>query len=755
MTSKLTRRICLFCTALLLAGCAGSIAHYQGKNQIAQGDVEGGLDKFKAAMAAEPSNGEYRMSYLVARETAVNRWLKQAAAAHAAGNDQEMERLLAKVLVQDPYNERVGALRERVRREVRNQERAAEAETALKAGDTVAAKVQLKSILSEDPGFEPALAISRTLSESANASSSPSPDLKRLRNTISIEFVDAPVRRVFEVFSRTAGVNFIFDKEVAPDLKTTVFLKNTSVEDAINLILLTTQLEKRVLDQSSILIFPNIPPKVRDYQPLTIKTFFLSNAEAKTVGNTIKTLIKTKDLVVDEQQNMVIMRDTLDAIRLAEKLVALHDLPQPEVMLDVAVIEVKRTNLTALGIQWPSSLTLSPLASTSGGSVTLADLKRLPTSQIKATLGDSVVNANTTDSDSNLLANPRIRTRNRETAKIMIGERLPNITTTATSTGFVSENIQYIDVGLKLEVQPIITPDNEISIKLSLEVSSVGSQTTTASGSTAYQIGTRNASTVLRLKDGENQILAGLINDEERKSGNKLPGLGELPVLGRLFGTQSDNSQKTEIVLSITPRLIRNTPLPTLLDSEFESGTELNYKVLSYGQQGKATAKTTASIPVPAPQLAAVPKADLPVVTDSKSRLLWKTPAQVQAGERFSTTLLMTPSAALSRIHYSLSYDPKALDVVSVLPGELLKQGGVDTSYSSRIDRDKGIINALEVRPGAPAPAGGALVTVTFQALDAVGSTPIGIADIKPTGSDSTPIAVELPAAQTINIVPK
>ena len=506
MTSKLTRRICLFCTALLLAGCAGSIAHYQGKNQIAQGDVEGGLDKFKAAMAAEPSNGEYRMSYLVARETAVNRWLKQAAAAHAAGNDQEMERLLAKVLVQDPYNERVGALRERVRREVRNQERAAEAETALKAGDTVAAKVQLKSILSEDPGFEPALAISRTLSESANASSSPSPDLKRLRNTISIEFVDAPVRRVFEVFSRTAGVNFIFDKEVAPDLKTTVFLKNTSVEDAINLILLTTQLEKRVLDQSSILIFPNIPPKVRDYQPLTIKTFFLSNAEAKTVGNTIKTLIKTKDLVVDEQQNMVIMRDTLDAIRLAEKLVALHDLPQPEVMLDVAVIEVKRTNLTALGIQWPSSLTLSPLASTSGGSVTLADLKRLPTSQIKATLGDSVVNANTTDSDSNLLANPRIRTRNRETAKIMIGERLPNITTTATSTGFVSENIQYIDVGLKLEVQPIITPDNEISIKLSLEVSSVGSQTTTASGSTAYQIGTRNASTVLRHKDGENQI---------------------------------------------------------------------------------------------------------------------------------------------------------------------------------------------------------------------------------------------------------
>jgi general secretion pathway protein D len=235
-----------------------------------------------------------------------------------------------------------------------------------------------------------------------------------------------------------------------------------------------------------------------------------------------------------------------------------------------------------------------------------------------------------------------------------------------------------------------------------------------------------------------------------------LPGLGELPVLGRLFGTQSDNSQKTEIVLSITPRLIRNMPLPTLLDSEFESGTEINYKVLSYGQQGKVPAKAAASVPAPAPQLAAaVPKANLPVVSDGRSRLLWQMPAQVQAGERFSATLLMTPSAAVSRIPYSLSYDPKTLEVVSVVPGELLKQGGVDTSYSSHIDRDKGIISALEVRPGAPAPAGGTLVTVTFQALDSVGSTPLGIADIKPTGSDSTPIAVELPAAQTISIVPK
>jgi general secretion pathway protein D len=153
------------------------------------------------------------------------------------------------------------------------------------------------------------------------------------------------------------------------------------------------------------------------------------------------------------------------------------------------------------------------------------------------------------DSDVNLLANPRIRARNREKAKILIGDRVPNITSTITATGFSSESITYIDVGLKLDFEPTIYLDNEVAIKVTLEVSNIVDKVTTKTGTVAYQIGTRTASSVLRLKDGENQLLAGLISDEDRRTASKLPFLGDIPILGRLFGSHSDEGIKTEIVL--------------------------------------------------------------------------------------------------------------------------------------------------------------------------------------------------------------
>jgi len=166
-----------------------------------------------------------------------------------------------------------------------------------------------------------------------------------------------------------------------------------------------------------------------------------------------------------------------------------------------------------------------------------------------------------TDGRTNLLANPQIRVRNKEKAKIHIGDRVPVLTTTAAAAGsFVSQSVTYLDVGLKLEVEPLVYLDDDVGIKLSLEVSSITNtiQTPSGTGTTlVYQVGTRNTSTVLRLHDGETQVLAGLITDEDRRSAIRIPGLGEVPALGRLFSSTSDNTVKTEIVLLITPRLIR------------------------------------------------------------------------------------------------------------------------------------------------------------------------------------------------------
>src|SRR5262249_35024988 len=156
------------------------------------------------------------------------------------------------------------------------------------------------------------------------------------------------------------------------------------------------------------------------------------------------------------------------------------------------------------------------------------------------------------------------------------GDRIPIITTTTTPgvAGFVSESVNYQDVGIKLEVEPTVYPDDDVAIRLNLEVSALGDQIKSASGTIAYQISTRDASTVLRLHDGETQLLAGLIGSADRTSASRLPGLGDLPVLGRLFSDQSDNHTRTELVLSITPHIVRGQPHLDAAEAEAWVGTE-------------------------------------------------------------------------------------------------------------------------------------------------------------------------------------
>ena len=200
------------------------------------------------------------------------------------------------------------------------------------------------------------------------------------------------------------------------------------------------------------------------------------------------------------------------------------------------------------------------------------------------------------DDSTNVLANPRIRVKNKEKAKIHIGDRVPVITTTAAATGgFVSESVSYLDVGLKLEVEPLIHLEDEVGIKVALEVSNIAREIRTVGSNTlTYQIGTRNANTHLRLRDGETQILAGLINDQDRRTANRVPGLGDMPVLGRLFSHTSDTVGRTEVVLLITPRLVRTLARPDARSIEFSAGTES-----STGSRGGGIPSLPPIIPTP------------------------------------------------------------------------------------------------------------------------------------------------------------
>jgi general secretion pathway protein D len=196
---------------------------------------------------------------------------------------------------------------------------------------------------------------------------------------------------VFDALSRTSGINFILDKDVRGDARTTIYARQVSVEDAIDLILLPNQLEKKILSENSILVYPGTPQKQREYQDLIMKSFYLENADVKQTLNMIKTLLKTKDVFIDEKINLLIMRDTPEVIRLAEKLVSAQDLAEAEVMLEVEVLEISRTRLMELGVKWPDQLTFGVI-DTTGDPFVISDLRGITRDRVTVNAPSATLN---------------------------------------------------------------------------------------------------------------------------------------------------------------------------------------------------------------------------------------------------------------------------------------------------------------------------------------------------------------------------
>ncbi|MEC5217697.1 general secretion pathway protein D [Actimicrobium sp. GrIS 1.19] len=780
---------------VLVVGCAAQNAFRDGKALVAQDKVEEGLQKFQDAAKADPANFEYRTAYIQTRERAIQSYLEKGDRMAALRKRPEAESFYLRA-------QRLDATNERARDGLRNLEMSArhgqlldEADAAIQKKDYDLARAKLNTVTTENPNNDAARAMLASIGEKTARLPVESQLSAAYKKKISIEFKDVPIKQVFEVIARTSGLNFLFDKDVKTDVKTSIFLKNSTIESAVYFALLTNQLEQQVLDANTILIYPNTVAKQKDYQEMAIKSFFLTNADAKTVANTLKTILKTKDVVVDEKLNMLIVRDSADAIKLADKLVALHDVPEPEVMLEVEILEVKRTRLQELGIKWPDSLTLTPLATSlaSGTGLALRDLAHQNNSTIGVGSPTATVKARADDTDSNLLANPRIRARNHEKAKILIGDRVPNITTTATATGFVSESITYVDVGLKLEVEPTIYLDNDVAIKVALEVSNIVSQLQTKSGTVAYQIGTRTASTVLRLKDGETQVLAGLINDEDRRSASKVPFVGEIPILGRLFGTAADDNQKTEIVLSITPRLIRNIQHPNADSAQFRAGTEtslrqrpdsggraVNAPAAAAANREAATAtaiappQREAPQPAPAPAPAPVtpptplntPAADNPIpaapaaapdagadTAANAAQVAFRGPTESRVGGNFAVQLTMQSITAIGSLPVTLGFDPQVLQVVRVVEGDFLKQGGASTEFTNQVDtKGQVLLNGSRANGSVWPGTSGTVATVTFRSLLPADASAIQVVSIAPLDAAGRGVVVVPPAAQTVRI---
>jgi len=466
------------------------------------------------------------------------------------------------------------------------------AEAALDRKDLVVAQEYARAILVENPKNSRALVVMKRIEERRPRASTTAPLVPAaMRKPITLQFRNTNIRIIFDAISREAGINFVLDRDIPPTAQATILVQNTPIEDAVESLILTNTLAKKVVSESHVLIYPNTPAKAREYQDLVIRNFYLQSADAKQMLTLLRTILKSQNIFIDEKRNLLVMRDTPEAIRLAEKLIFAHDQVEPEVMLEVEILEITRKNDNELGVRFPDQVTFG-LADP----ITLQALRNLNSGGINVGGLDPAVAVNLKKLFTNfkLLANPRIRVRNREKAKIHVGDRLPIIATSTSSTvTLASQSISYLDVGIKLEVEPSVL-DDEVMIKISLEVSAPGPALTSVAGAIAYEVTTRNASTTLTLKDGETQILAGLIRDSETESINRLPGLGDLPFLGRLFSNNANKDEKTEVVLSITPRILRRLERPSADLAEYWSGPESNVR-------GAATSSPTPAAASPKP----------------------------------------------------------------------------------------------------------------------------------------------------------
>lgn len=586
---------------------AGDATLEQARIYAARGQDEEAIRLLQPLVEANPRQPQYKNWLSLLQEKKLQKQLQQADSLLASQQFDAASAMYLQVLKEAPNNRAASDGVQKVQSARQHAAQIEQVKIAIAAEDWAGAEFGLRSILAEQPAHAEARQLFEQLEQKKNEKSSVVRPLQSsLKKKVTLELKNTPVKQAFEYIGKAGNLNFSFDQELNEGIRVNVLLRDTPIEQALEVILTSHQLGKKVLNSNTLLIYPQA--RAAQYEELFVRSFYLTHMDAKRALNMMKTVLRASDVYIDEKLNTLVIRDTLDRIKVAEKLIASQDLNEPEVMLEVEVMEINRRNLENLGIQYPSQIGVGVQGNAAGngsgtqpqaGKLTLTELRNFNGNLGVFTINDPalVLNLLHQDTDTNLLASPKIRVKNRDRAKIHVGDKIPVLTSVASAQGFVSQNVNYIEVGIKLDVEPVIQMQDQVSIKVGMEVSNITDQVTTSSGVLAYTIGSRNANTTLQLRNNETQILAGLFRDDEQKTQRKVPGLANLPLIGRLFSNNNQDKRKNEIVLLITPRIMHNLSPASSVYSLIPSGIAATANPIG---AGGARAVQQASEPVSA-----------------------------------------------------------------------------------------------------------------------------------------------------------
>ena len=611
--------IALLLAMMLVGSCATDSYKYlrQGHKYAAAGEWDNSVRFFQKAHDEDPENTEIdlmlkRSKYESSRMHLIN---GESYLAQELFNEAINEFRIS--MAMNPANIKAAELEAKAQRLLDARHYFKQGQNYLKTQKFIPARQAFEKAAALDPDFEPARkALSYYRKKDVDTGTyklngeSDAP--------VSFKFKNTPIINVFEVLTKLSGINFIFDKEVQNN-KVTMFMTDVSFDRFVDVLLRSNDLNSVSVNDKTLIIYPDSPQKAKEYEDLQIKTFYLSNLEAKQAVGLLSKILKSKDIIANENMNAVVIRGSREVIQIAGKILQANDGSPAEVLLDVEFLEVTRSLQENIGLTFSESLTFG--IGTPGdevsedtnfvNNISLYSLKRISTKDLILSTPSATLNLLKQDGDTRILAKPKIRVKNAEKASILLGERVPLIVNRRvdSNTGDTTQDFQYTDIGVKMEVLPVININDEVTLKLLLEVSALGENISPDPLNPQIPIRTRTAQSVLTLRDSETIIIGGMIQDDERNTIRKIPGIGDFPAIGSMFTNRDEQGTKRDVLMVITPVVIRSQEIPSMDATEIWSGSEDRWSLEApYGSTDEPLYQETPEegirefMPMPEPQ---------------------------------------------------------------------------------------------------------------------------------------------------------
>ncbi len=531
-------RVCLISFLVLLAACSGYKTSREAQEAEQRGDWDVAVLAYLELIDQEPDNIAYRQGFLRAKMKASQLHFERAKELHETGALNRALQEYRQAVQLDPSNQYAQVELEKVLEQIAAEER--------------------------HGGPIPTIAEMREATKGARAQ--PPVLNPRSNEPISLSFPrPVSVQDIYQALGKAFGINILFDPKLR-DQEITIELEQVGAQDALEILMRSTKHFYKVMDEHSIIVVEDNPQNRRAYEDLVIQTFFLSNAETKDVMTMLRSLVGSKNLASNEQLNAIVLRDTADKVKVAETIINVNDKSRGELVVDVELLEIDTGRMQELGVllsDYSVTQFLDPALHVGDtGAFRVSDLEFINQADWLVTIPNIIYDFMKSTSEVQILASPQVRISDGEKALVHIGDQVPIPVTTFNSANTIGGNIvpitsfQYQDVGIRLDIEPRIHHNKEITLKIKIEVSAV-SGTVVSGLSEQPIIATRRIESTIRLMDGETNFLAGLIRSDETVRDVGIAGLSDIPVIGRLFTHRATDVSRTDLILTLTPHIIR------------------------------------------------------------------------------------------------------------------------------------------------------------------------------------------------------